>query len=280
MDAFHTLRVRRPENFALADFELFTLALSALEWRKHNGRIKLATDSVGAEYMHECGLSEVWNSTEILLDGMTSLDIHEDVFWAGAKIYALSQQVAPCVMIDLDFILWQTIEFARFGKDLAVIHRERVQPPVYPPKCFFGFVDGWQLPNWLDWSVLPCNGALVYFGSNRFLREYTGFSLDFMKHAATKSDRLSYMVFAEQRWMAMCAKKMGIPVHELSSVESLFDKKQKYFTHVWGYKQKLRENLDEADKFCRTCGDRLKHDFPEFAEKLKDYAWAANYMEE
>ena len=40
---------------------------------------------------------------------MTDLKINETVFWAGAKILALSKQNAPCVMIDLDFILWENI---------------------------------------------------------------------------------------------------------------------------------------------------------------------------
>ena len=279
MDAFQTLRVRGSrEIFALQDFELFTLLLSALEWRKHNGAIKLVTDNAGAEYLCACGLIDAWNETDILLDGMKFLGINEDVFWAGAKIYALSRQEAPRVMIDLDFILWKTIDFQQYGRNLAVIHREDIYQPVYPPKEVFRFKDGWQLPDWLDWSVRPCNGALVYFGSNRFVRDYTTFALDFMQNAATREDRLSYMVFAEQRWMAMCAEKLDIPIHELSSLEGLFDGKQKYFTHVWGYKQRLRDNPQEADEFCRKCGGRLKHDFPEFAARIKKYAWAAKYM--
>lgn len=278
MDAFHILRVRNPQQFSLFDFELFTIAISALEWRKHNGFIKLVTDNRGAEYINRCGLTEVWDSIEILLDEMMPLGINEDVFWAGAKIYALSRQKTPCVMIDLDFILWRPIEFRHFYRDLAVIHREDIYQPVYPPKDFFRFKDGWQLPDWLDWSVRPCNGALVYFGSNRFVRDYTAFALDFMQNAATRDDRLSYMVFAEQRWMAMCAEKLGIPIHELSSLAGLFDGKQKYFTHIWGYKQKLRDNPQEADKFCRKCGDRLKHDFPDFAARMKNYAWTEKYM--
>lgn len=276
MEAFHTLRLRG--KFALGDFELFTLTISALEWRKHNGYIKLVTDSFGAEYLYECGLSAVWDDTAVMLDEIKSFGINEDVFWAGAKIYALSRQSSPCVMIDLDFILWKPIDFANFGKSLAVIHREDIYQPVYPPKEYFRFIDGWQLPNWLDWSARPCNGALVYFGSGRFLREYTSFALKFMKNADTIDDRLSYMVFAEQRWMAMCAEHLAVPINEISSLAGLFDGKQKYFTHLWGYKRKLRNNPQEANAFCRKCAGRLKHDFPEFAEKLKNYAWARKYI--
>lgn len=281
MDAFHTLRVRgKNEGFTLADFELFTLVLSALEWRKHNGTIKLVTDSIGVEYIYKCGLFDVWDKIEVILDGIDAIGINEDMFWAGAKIYALSQQDAPSVMIDLDFILWKPMEFDRYGRDIAVIHREDIYEPVYPSKNFFLFRDGWHLPDWLDWSVRPCNGALVYFGSQRFIREYTYFALEFMQKAKYSYDRLSYMVFAEQRWMAMCAEHLDIPVHEFSTLEGLFGSKQKYFTHVWGYKQRLRDNPEEAADFCRKCANRLQHDFSEFAEKFKKCAWAEKYMEE
>ena len=278
MDAFHTLRVRGPrETFALEDFELFTLTLSALEWRKHNGSIKLVTDCIGVEYLYECGLSEAWNETEILLDEMDGLNINEDVFWAGAKIYALSKQDAPCVMMDLDFILWKPLNLSLYDKNLAVIHREDIYSPVYPSEEHFRFIDGWQLPKWLDWSERPCNGALVYFGSRKFIREYTAFALEFMQMADMQDDRLSCMVFIEQRWMSMCAKRLSVPIYELSSMAELFSDNQKYFTHLWGYKQILRDNPAQAEQFCRDCAKRLVHDFPEFADKLMSYSWFANY---
>ena len=279
MEAFHTFRVRHPKKFILEDFELFTLAISALEWRRYNGKIKLVTDTAGAEYLYKCGLNDVWDNIDIFLDEINYIKINEDVFWAGAKIYALSRQKAPCVMMDLDFILWKTIEFTHFKTDLAVIHREDINPSVYPSSEFFHFTDEWNFPTWLDWSVRPCNGALVYFGSNRFLREYTSFALEFMQKSATDNDYLSYMVFAEQRWMAMCAEKLNVTIHELSSMEGLFDRKQKYFTHIWGYKQKMRDNPKEAHDFCRMCAGRLAHDFPEFTEIIKKYDWAVKYFD-
>ena len=279
MEAFHTFRVREKyKKIILEDFELFTLALSALEWRKHNGEIKLITDYDGAKLLSECGLTEAWDKIEIILDDIKELNINENVFWAGAKLFALSRQTAPCVMIDLDFILWKTIDFDWYDKSLAVIHKEDIKEPVYPSKSFFKFKEGWRLPYGLDWSARRCNAALVYFGSDSFISKYTAFALEFMQMADTGDDCLSYMVFAEQRWMAMCAEKFDVPIHELSSLEGLFDGKQKYFTHVWGYKQRLRDNPQEADEFCRKCGGRLKHDFPEFAARIKKYAWAAKYM--
>lgn len=278
MDAFHTLRVRgKKANFPLHRFELFTLLISALEWRKHNGSIKLITDSVGAEYLDRCGLIDAWDETQILLDDMKSLNINEDVFWAGAKLYALAQQKTPCVMMDLDFILWKPLNFQQYGTDLAVIHREDIYPLVYRSKEHFSFREGWEFPDWLNWSVRPCNGAFVYFGSQKFVSKYTEFAIEFMEKADVEDDRLNYMVFAEQRWMAMCADYLSIPIHEFSTLPVLFGGKQKYFTHIWGDKQRLKDNPKDAELFCRKCAERLMHDFPDFIEKLLYKKWAKRY---
>ena len=53
--------------------ELFVLALSALEWRKNNGSIKLMTDSIGAAYLSACGLASLYDKIEVSLDGIDAL---------------------------------------------------------------------------------------------------------------------------------------------------------------------------------------------------------------
>ena len=77
-------------------------------------------------------------------------------------------------------------------------------------------------------------------------------------------DGLPYMVFVEQRWLAMCARLMNRKVYEMSSLDNLFGGRQKYFTHVWGAKQQLRDDPRLAEKFCSDCVARLQYDFPQF----------------
>ncbi|MCR5834158.1 MAG: hypothetical protein K6G55_05880 [Selenomonadaceae bacterium] len=279
MKAFHTLRVRNKKNFTLADFELFTIILSALEWRKHNGEIKLMTDAAGLNFVKRRGISDIWTEIDSSLDEFANFGIDEDVFWAGAKLLALSKQEPPCVMIDLDFIVWLPINFDTFGENLTVIHREGISPDIYPYKDYFKFKNGWRFPEWLNWSVEPCNGAFVYFGSKNFIKHYCDFAFGFMKNVAPPSNELPYMVFAEQRWMAMCADYLGITIKNFSTLDELFGGRQKYFTHVWGHKQKLRDDGFAAEKFCRDCARRLAHDFPDFAEKISANDWAGRYFD-
>ena len=261
MNAFHTLRTRG-EHFSLQRFELLTMLLSALEWKKYNGAIKLVTDRRGAEYIRSLDIADIYDEIDASLDDISELGIDEKTFWAGAKLLALSRQQCPCVMIDLDFIVWQPLDFSPYRSDIAVIHFEQIGNDVYPPSEFFRFKAGFRLPPALDWNVKACNTAFAYFGSKKFVRRYCEFAFEFMR--AADGGGLPYMVFAEQRWLAMCARLMNVPVHELSSLDNLFGGRQKYFTHVWGFKQQLRDEPTRAEKFCADCVARLQHDFPQF----------------
>ena len=264
MKAFHTLRTKNGINFS--DFEIFVMILSALKWRERNGEIFMVTDSNGKNFLEEVGILSAWDDAEIFLDEIDALGIDEKIFWAGAKLYALSKIQPPCVMIDLDFIVWRTINFEDFQSDVAVIHREDKNLECYPDENYFRFKENFTLPP-LNWEVEPCNTALAYFGDKNFVAEYTNFAFDFMKNVLSDGDNLKYMVFAEQRWLAMCAEKFGVKIYSLSNLAELFGS-QKSFTHIWGEKKFLRENSQAAEKFCRNCAGRLKKDFPDFTKKI------------
>ena len=275
MRAFHTLRTKNKSGFALADFEILTLILSALEWRQHNGEIFLYTDTTGKNFLGELNL---WDGVNTALDEMDSFDIDEDIFWAGAKLFALSKQPLPCVMIDLDFIVWQPLQF---DSKLAVIHRESKNLPCYPDANYFR-LKNFALPADLDWSLEPCNAGLVYFGDKNFVNRYVEFAFEFMRAANPPDnqsgwDLLPYMVFVEQRWLAMCAKLCNVEIQSLSNLTELFGG-QKTFTHIWGYKKFFRENKAAAEKFCENCAGRIAHDFPQVAENLSRLALTKKYF--
>ena len=281
MRAFHTLRTRRAD-FKLDDFEIFTLILSALEWRRHNGKIFLYTDTAGKNFFDAAELSELWDGVDTSLDEMERLNIDENIFWAGAKLFALSKQPLPCVMIDLDFVVWRPLYLKPNDSSVTVIHRESRDLACYPDENYFR-LKNFSLPRELDWTLTPCNAALVYFGEKNFVRRYVDFAFKFMRAANPLPeqrgwDLLPYMVFVEQRWMAMCAKLCGVELKTFSDLPALFGGEQKTFTHVWGYKKFFRENTAAAEKFCRDCAGRIAYDFPRQAEKFAQLAATGKYF--
>lgn len=259
-------------------FELLTTALSALTWRRENGQICMICDKEAQRYYDALGLSFLWDGGVYPLLDRVPADVNAMAFWAAGKLYALSALRAPCVMMDTDFIVWKNITPLLEGLDVAAIHSEDLSPDIYPGPESFPLACGFDLASF-DWSVLPLNTALSFFGNDSFRRTYTDTAIRFIRSAPDADNVLTYMVFAEQRLLAMCAKKTGIRAVTLNDLPMLFDGGQcGYYTHVWGFKQQMRENPLLYADFCRRCAVRLTRDFPDAAKKLSGISFLAEYF--
>lgn len=273
MRAFHCnwtapFRVRNPQAvYRVEPYELLTTVLSAVFWQKNGGSIAMLCDSTAAAYYRACGLDGLWDGgiRPVLDDMPPEIDPH--IFWAAGKLYALRVFGAPCVMLDTDFIAWREIDSLVDGAQAAVIHREDIMPEVYPGQDAFPAAADFDFSG-LDWSVRPANTALAYFGDAAFTDLYTGRALSFMCASRQADNALTYMVFAEQRLLAMLARQQGIRLLSLSELPALFLSGQTWFTHVWGFKQQMQKNPALLADFCRRCAARLQKDAPEWAAVL------------
>lgn len=263
-------------EYATEDFEILTTILSALKWREKNGSIKMITDSRGAEYYKSRGMCSIWNDIETILDEVPDC-IDPCMFWAGGKLFALSKSTAPLAVLDTDFIVWDKIAFNNLG-DIAVIHDEDIYPDVYPDREHFKMKNGYKFDPALDWSVRPVNAAFYVISNNELLKCYTSEALRFMENAG-QGDNLTYMVFAEQRLLSMCAKKLGIDIYVISNLERLFKDGERYFTHTWGMKQQMRDMPELRTDFCLRCINRIMREFPEYAEMLSGIDELSKYFE-
>lgn len=225
-------------------------------------------DSVAARYYNALGLSFLWDDGIYPLLDAVPHDINAHAFWAAGKLYALSAMPAPCVMIDTDFIVWKPLAELLTNCDAAAIHREDISSDIYPDSQALGCTHGFDFSAF-DWSIRPLNTALAFFGCDVFRRYYTDTAITFMRNTPDADDMLTYMVFAEQRLLAMCAEKQQVRVTALSDLPSLFDGTQQgYFTHTWGFKQQMREDSSLSDGFCELCAARLCTDFPADAAQI------------
>lgn len=259
--------------YCTEDFELLTTILSALKWREKNGTITMITDSAGAEFYDSIGITSIWDNVENILD---NVDVNPDVFWAAGKIFALSRQSAPVAMIDTDFIVWEKINADELS-DVTVIHFEELYPDVYPPKEYFRMRD-YDFDDNYDWGLEACNTAFCVIKNNDLLKYYTEKSIEFMRRAEEKNDRLKYMVFAEQRLLPMCAKKLNMFVGAFSDLGTLFSERETRFTHTWGMKQQMRDSAALRYDFCRRCINRIIHEYPYMYEIMKNIECLKQYF--
>lgn len=256
--------VRCPDRpYQMTDFDLLTTVLSALVWRRENGSIRMITDDTGAQYYRSLGLTDLWDGGIFTYLNDIPSTIDPCTFWAAGKLYALAATPAPCVMLDTDFIVWHSLS-EHWHRPLAVIHREALNPAIYPAPSAFVLAPSYHFPTNWNWHEPACNTALTYFGNDTLRKTYVEQAMDFMQ-AARGRDGLIYMVFAEQRLLAMCAQACGVPIHAFSTEQDLFQGNQRDFTHIWGFKQAMQEQPVLHELFCQKCAARIRKDFPIYA---------------
>ncbi len=251
------------QKYTIEDFDIFTTVLSALCWRKYNGRIVMAADEAAEKFYEERSLLGLWDEV-VGLSVPEALD--PDIFWAAGKLYALREFSAPIVMMDTDFIVWEKLPFDLIACDGCTIHREELYPDVYPDPAAFSMKEGYRFGDNWDWDSPAYNTAFVYFKSREFLERYLSEAVRFMENAKNPDNFLTYMVFAEQRMMGLLRGE-GFRVEALSGLDRLFSGGG-CFTHTWGFKEQMRRSPRAREFFCEKCANRIRADFPEWAEIL------------
>lgn len=261
LTAYHVLSTlpamaRNPEKaFSLAEFEILTAKLSALCWRRYNGPIYLVTDPAGADYVRKTGLDALYDGVQVLLS-MDSWNIPVEKFWASAKILALRQLPLPCVLLDMDLIVWEPLPLE--GKPLAAAHIEHIRPEVYPPLSEFRVSPRYRFPACWDHRAEPLNTSILYMADSALRDHYVRCAIDFMQYERhTPDNGARCMVFAEQRILAMCAAQMGLQPQTFLDYDHL-EQPQSLITHTWSGKRILRFEEAAAERFNRLCSHKLQ----------------------
>ena len=87
----------------LKKYELMTLILSCLYWKKFEGPIKLYCDTPFYDYISDLGILWLWDEVDTHTIDNFSLEVNPDLYWAFAKMYVNSLQTTPFCNLDLDF---------------------------------------------------------------------------------------------------------------------------------------------------------------------------------
>ena len=269
MNGFYSIWTKPAGNgaereFAMQDYELACLLLSVAAYENYNGRTKLYADKASGAFFMERGLDDIFSR------GMEEFEVPEDidpkVFWAAGKLCALRLEDMPSVMVDTDLIIWKSLGRHLRDKSVAVIHREELNPAIYPDPGSFPMKRGYSYPAGWDFNIRPANTAMLYIRDKEFRDYYVKESLRFMQNLGPSEDNLCPMVFAEQRILPMCAAARGLSIHAFCpSMEGL--REQDMFTHLWGHKNVFKFNMDERRGFIRRCMERMKREFPEMYER-------------
>ena len=253
------------KQFHIDRFELYTAAISSLTRRAAGDETVMHCDSRGAEYFRSLGLDDLWD--EIKLSVPDDLDgINPKMFWAAGKLFALQATLGATLMLDTDFIAWR---LPKLESELIAAHREPLAQNIYPSISHFNMRDGYSFDKVKNYNVAPLNTAFLYINNDEFKQYYVERAMAFMKSALPCDDSLTYMVYAEQRLLAILAEHKNIKADTILEYEQVYTPQklyspQKNYTHIWGAKQIMRDNAEEQERFCEKCRQRIRADFPKW----------------
>ena len=227
--------------FEMSNAKLLTAELSARLWRQFNGSISLITDETGFDYIKKTALSKAYDEILPILD-KRNFGIVPTKYWASGKIQALTKISAPCVVLDMDMLIWQKLPID--SAELICTHTEPLSLKCYPTPEFFHTDAEYSYPSDWDFTVEPLNTAILYNADNGVI----------------------CMVFAEQRILAMCAEEKGIIPKTLLIYDKLSEP-QSLLTHIWSA-QKIIEMIPGINEiFNDLCKEKLS--FLKFSESEK-----------
>lgn len=255
---------------------LLFMKLSALQWRRTNGSIKLYTDIPMKNFLARRDLLSCWDDVDTyVLENFyrDNPDIRHDAFWSAGKFAAYLSENAPFVCIDTDLAVWKPVEF---NGDFMFAHWESIEDgdASYPNLTTLSRPKGYRLT--VDDSALfkthACNMAVTYFSNDEFKNEFTRLALDFMSgnnvNAAQRyatpeilyteqrlplalllKRKLSFRPILDLTWSPLQFKITHCPPEYKHWFFSNLDM-QKPFTHLWFHKKYLAENATANAEYC------------------------------
>lgn len=274
--AFHVLWTKPTtisgKRFSMNDAEILTMVVSALMWQKHNGSIKLYTDKVGYEFIQSMKLSALWDGgidTELLENNDYPID--PEIFWAAGKLIALEAQACPCVMLDTDLIVTQPIQHLLKSTAITALHSEALNREVYLSPSLLKKPLGFEFSADYNWDVLPSNTAFLYINNESFKSFYLNESKRFMfRNMEKPMEKVSQMVFAEQRLLSICADCQQLSISYL--LDDPFSLANNNVIHLWGFKSLLRQSENVQVIYSRQLIEK-------FGEELSVYPIFSSYIE-
>ncbi|MBQ2957460.1 MAG: hypothetical protein IJE08_13480 [Clostridia bacterium] len=240
------------EPYSMSLHEQWTARLSALLWKRYNGPIHLITDNDGARYFHEIGLDQAYDSVQT--DLWDCYGLNQEKFWASGKLLALERLQAPCMIIDMDLLVWRPLPLR--GEALAAAHIEHLSDRVYPDTDYFIMSPKYQFPSDWDYTAEPLNTSLLYLGHEELRKEYLREAFRFMRYERDTPDNGSIcMTFAEQRILAMCAARRKLNPKVFLDYDNLIAA-QPLITHTWSAKRLISRHPDVEAIFVACCKEK------------------------
>lgn len=281
MNAVHSYKsIKSDSAFYMEDFEVMVMIMSALSWRRLNGKIKLYADEAFAKYVYDNNLDFLWdNGIDIKVLSTPRTNINSKIFWAASKMDVINDMKENEVHMDIDFAAWSNLDDV-FNEEFDVIvsHFEPVNDfTCYIDKELLVPPKGYVFNKNLDWNFPAINTSFIMFKNKEAKDIFCKECIRYMENNDTELPDSAQMVFAEQRLTAMALKFKGVNIKTLTDVESCMNGSTN-FIHLGGLKQHMKSDHNAKEHFNLACANKLIKSFPEYMDKIKQINCLKKYF--
>ena len=197
-----------------SNYALYTMLLSALQWKKTNGNIKLYCDASVYEQLRQFRLLSCWDDIEVLRDDSVDRGINLQVFWSAVKFLVYERQYEPFVCIDTDLIVWKKLDICP-DVDWQFAHWESIEPGdiSYPDTATLSKPAGYIFPKLAFAETRASNMCITVFNNMDFCRIFVNEAFKYMR--GNKVDSISSLhatpeiLYMEQRLPVLLSKRYG-----------------------------------------------------------------------
>lgn len=256
MKAIWVLENIREHRSFYSKFDLLMMFTSVIQWKKHHPDMvcELHADKLTQEFFTQLGALPLWHSVKEIGKNKA---IDKNVFWASAKLQALRNIDEPVVIMDNDFIVYQSFE--KFLKNEVVVGHDEDGTEYYP-KALDPYVrKARHIINRPELKAVNC--CFLYLPDHKFTQHYSQLSIQLMEEfTKMKVPNSKYLIYAEQLLLKHLLTIHNVPYKPL--LDTLYDSKlnkftvktakglirlsdaPRYFRHYWMEKPKIHKNKD------------------------------------
>lgn len=250
--------IREHRSF-YSKFDLLMMFTSVIQWKKHHpdAVCELHADKMTQEFFNQLGVLSLWNSVKEVGKNKA---IDKNVFWASAKLQALRNVTEPVIIMDNDFVVYQS--FDKFFKNEVIVGHDEDGKEYYP-KALDPYVRKVRhIINRPDLKAVNC--CFLYLPNPQFTQHYASLSLQLMEEfTKMKVPNSKYLIYAEQLLLKHLLTLHNVTYKPL--LDTVYDSKlnqftvktdkglirlkdhTRYFRHYWMEKPKIHNSKDGYD---------------------------------
>jgi len=205
------------DEYNIIDFEILIQKVAVLRAKKHIGKTKLYTDTIGYQFYDKMGMLDLWDEIDTeTLDNFDkeNNDISAGIFWTTGKSIVVGKQTEPFIFLDNDFIIRGELPNWIFDYDLVHTHWEILRGEYFVTNRQIEEIGG--VDDFVQNMLMP-NTSFLYVNNTELCEDYLSKHLSIIKRKYEHIPEWLWLL-ADQGIMGYSARKLNIKVETLENL--------------------------------------------------------------